>query len=142
MRPCPRKAAAFTASASPTPSARPMRSTHCWPGPPMRAARSSCRPRRAAAVGTPATSRISTAIYGRWPPAADLTSLGAVSSLAPPPSSQQKIIDYKVERQVLGRKDYAQEELDQATRAVKQQLAAYKKLVKALTHAGDDPEVA
>ena len=47
-----------------------------------------------------------------------------------------------MERQVLGRKDYAQEELDQATRAVKQQLAAYKKLVKALTHAGDDPEVA
>ena len=43
---------------------------------------------------------------------------------------------------MLGRKDYAQEELDQATRAVKQKLAAYKKLVKALTHAGDDPEVA
>ena len=43
---------------------------------------------------------------------------------------------------MLGRKDYTQEELDQATRTVKQQLAAYKKLVKALNGAGEDPEVA
>jgi hypothetical protein len=43
---------------------------------------------------------------------------------------------------MLGRKDYTQEELDHATRAIKQQLAAYKKLVKALGGAGDDPQVA
>jgi hypothetical protein len=43
---------------------------------------------------------------------------------------------------MLGRKDYTQEELDQATRTVEQQLAAYKSLVKALNGAGDDPEVA
>jgi hypothetical protein len=43
---------------------------------------------------------------------------------------------------MLGRKDYTQEELDQATRTVKQQLAAYKKLAKALNGAGDDPQVA
>ena len=43
---------------------------------------------------------------------------------------------------MLGRKDYTQKELDQATRTVKQQLAAYTKLVKALNGAGDDPEVA
>jgi len=42
---------------------------------------------------------------------------------------------------MLGRKDYTQEELDQATTAVKQQLAAYKKLVEALDGAGDDPKV-
>lgn len=43
---------------------------------------------------------------------------------------------------MLGRKDYTQEELDHATRAIKQQLAAYKKLVKSLDGAGDDPRVA
>ena len=43
---------------------------------------------------------------------------------------------------MLGRKDYTQEELDQATRTVEQQLAAYKSLVKALNGPGDDPEVA
>jgi hypothetical protein len=42
---------------------------------------------------------------------------------------------------MLGRKDYTREELDQATRTIKQQLAAYKKLVKAVNGAGDDPQV-
>jgi hypothetical protein len=41
---------------------------------------------------------------------------------------------------MLGRKDYTQEELDQAKTTVRQQLAAYKKLAKALDGAGDDPE--
>ena len=43
---------------------------------------------------------------------------------------------------MLGRKDYTQEELDQATRTVKQQLAAYEKLVNALNGSREDPEVA
>jgi hypothetical protein len=43
---------------------------------------------------------------------------------------------------MLGRKDYTQEELDQATSAIRQQLAAYKKLVKALDGTGEDPQVA
>jgi hypothetical protein len=43
---------------------------------------------------------------------------------------------------MLGRKDYTQEELDQATSAVKQQLAAYRKLVKALDGSREDPKVA
>jgi hypothetical protein len=38
---------------------------------------------------------------------------------------------------MLGRKDYTQEELDNATGAVKQQLAAYKKLVKAVDGTSD-----
>jgi hypothetical protein len=42
---------------------------------------------------------------------------------------------------MLGRKDYTQEELDQATWVVKQQLAAYKKLVNAVNGTGDDPRV-
>jgi hypothetical protein len=42
---------------------------------------------------------------------------------------------------MLGRKDYTQEELDQATSAVKQQLAAYRKLVKALDGSRADPKV-
>jgi hypothetical protein len=42
---------------------------------------------------------------------------------------------------MLGRKEYAQEELDQAETTVKQQLAAYRKLVKALDGASADPEV-
>src|SRR5436305_4403157 len=42
---------------------------------------------------------------------------------------------------MLGRKDYTQEELDQATRTITQQLKAYKKLVKALDGAGEDPQV-
>jgi hypothetical protein len=42
---------------------------------------------------------------------------------------------------MLGRKDYRQEELDHARGAIKQQLAAYKKLVKALNGAGEDPKV-
>jgi hypothetical protein len=41
---------------------------------------------------------------------------------------------------MLGRKNYTQEELDEATRAVTQLLAAYKNLVEALN--GDDPQVA
>jgi hypothetical protein len=41
---------------------------------------------------------------------------------------------------MLGRKDYTQEELDHATRAINQQLTAYKKLLTALN--GDDPKVA
>jgi hypothetical protein len=43
---------------------------------------------------------------------------------------------------MLGRKDYTQEELDHARDAVKQQLAAYKKLLKPLNGGGDDPQVA
>ena len=43
---------------------------------------------------------------------------------------------------MLGRKDYTQEELDHARRAVDQQLAAYKKLVKAVNAATSDPKVA
>ena len=43
---------------------------------------------------------------------------------------------------MLGRKDYTQEELDHATSAIKQQLAAYRKLRKALNGAGEDPQVA
>ncbi len=42
---------------------------------------------------------------------------------------------------MLGRKDYTREELDHAQDAIKRQLAAYKKLVKALNGAGDDPAV-
>jgi hypothetical protein len=43
---------------------------------------------------------------------------------------------------MLGRKDYTQEELVHARDAVKQQLAAYKKLLKPLNGGGDDPQVA
>ena len=43
---------------------------------------------------------------------------------------------------MLGRKDYTQEELDHAQSAVKQQLAAYKKLVKSLDGAATNPQVA
>src|SRR5438309_12109430 len=43
---------------------------------------------------------------------------------------------------MLGRKDYTLEELDQATRTIKQQLAAYKTLVAALNGVRDDPQVA
>ena len=43
---------------------------------------------------------------------------------------------------MLGRKDYHQEELDNAQKAIKGQLTAYKRLVKALDGAGDDPNVA
>ena len=43
---------------------------------------------------------------------------------------------------MLGRKDYTREELDHAAGAINQQLAAYRKLVKALDGAGDDPKVA
>jgi hypothetical protein len=43
---------------------------------------------------------------------------------------------------VLGRKDYTREELDEATRAVRQLLAVYKNLVEALNGVGDDPQVA
>ena len=43
---------------------------------------------------------------------------------------------------MLGRKDYTREELEQARTAVDRQLAAYRKLVKALNGAGDDPKVA
>jgi hypothetical protein len=43
---------------------------------------------------------------------------------------------------MLGRKDYTQEELDHATGAIKEQLAAYRKLRKALNGAGEDPQVA
>ena len=42
---------------------------------------------------------------------------------------------------MLGRKTYTQDELDQATAAVDQQLAAYKTLVKAIDGATSDPEV-
>ena len=43
---------------------------------------------------------------------------------------------------MLGRKDYTQDELDHAKAAVGQQLAAYRRLVKALGGAGSDPKVA
>ena len=39
---------------------------------------------------------------------------------------------------MLGRKNYTQEELDQAKKAIAQQLAAYKKLVKAVDGATSD----
>jgi hypothetical protein len=42
---------------------------------------------------------------------------------------------------MLGRKNYTQEELEQAKTAVGQQLAAYKKLVKAVESATSDPKV-
>jgi hypothetical protein len=42
---------------------------------------------------------------------------------------------------MLGRKTYTQEELDQAQSAIDQQLAAYKKLVKAIDGATADPKV-
>jgi hypothetical protein len=43
---------------------------------------------------------------------------------------------------MLGRKNYTQEELDHAKAAIDQQLAAYKKLVKAIDGATSDPKVA
>ena len=43
---------------------------------------------------------------------------------------------------MLGRKDYTKEELDHARTAIDQQLAAYKKLVKAVDNATSDPKVA
>ena len=43
---------------------------------------------------------------------------------------------------MLGRKDYTQEELEQGESVVKQQLAAYKKLLKAIDGAGSDPQIA
>jgi hypothetical protein len=43
---------------------------------------------------------------------------------------------------MLGRKNYTQEEFDHAKTAVDQQLAAYKKLVKAIDSATSDPRVA
>ena len=42
---------------------------------------------------------------------------------------------------MLGRKSYAQEELDQATTAIAQQLAAYNTLVEAIDSADPDPKV-
>jgi hypothetical protein len=42
---------------------------------------------------------------------------------------------------MLGRKDYTREELEHARKAVKQQVAAYKKLVKALDGSAESPEV-
>jgi hypothetical protein len=42
---------------------------------------------------------------------------------------------------MLGRKTYTQEELDHAKTATNQQLAAYKKLVKAIDSATADPKV-
>ena len=42
---------------------------------------------------------------------------------------------------LLGRKTYTQEEFDHANAAMKQQLAAYKKLVKAIDAAPSDPQV-
>jgi hypothetical protein len=42
---------------------------------------------------------------------------------------------------MLGRKDYKQEELDHAKTAVNQQIAAYKKLVKAIDGATSDAKV-
>jgi hypothetical protein len=42
---------------------------------------------------------------------------------------------------MLGRKEYTQEELDQATAAVDKQLAAYKKLVKVIDGATSDAKV-
>jgi len=41
---------------------------------------------------------------------------------------------------MLGRKDYTREELDHAKKAVDRQLAAYKKVVKAIDSAGADPK--
>jgi hypothetical protein len=43
---------------------------------------------------------------------------------------------------MLGRKDYTKDELETARKAVAQQLAAYKKLVKAIDAATSDPKVA
>lgn len=42
---------------------------------------------------------------------------------------------------MLGRKNYTQEEIGHAKTAVAQQLAAYKKLVKAIDSATSDPKV-
>jgi hypothetical protein len=42
---------------------------------------------------------------------------------------------------MLGRKNYTQDELDHATTAIDQQLAAYKNLVKAVDSATSDPKV-
>jgi hypothetical protein len=42
---------------------------------------------------------------------------------------------------MLGRKDYTKEEVDHARAAVNQQLAAYKKLVKAVDSSGSDAKV-
>ncbi len=42
---------------------------------------------------------------------------------------------------MLGRKNYRSEELDHAKKAVDQQLAAYKKFVKAVEGATSDPKV-
>ncbi len=42
---------------------------------------------------------------------------------------------------MLGRKDYTQDELDRATRAVDEQLAAYEKLAGAIAAAGPDPRL-
>ncbi len=42
---------------------------------------------------------------------------------------------------MLGRKNYTREEIDQGKAAIKQQLAAYKKLVKAIASATTDKEV-
>jgi hypothetical protein len=43
---------------------------------------------------------------------------------------------------MLGRKDYTQDELDRATRAIDEQLAAYEQLAGAIAAAGPDPRVA
>ena len=43
---------------------------------------------------------------------------------------------------MLGRKDYTQQELEQGETVVKQQLAAYKKLLKAIDGAGSDSQIA
>lgn len=43
---------------------------------------------------------------------------------------------------MLGRKDYTQAELDNATATIRRQLAAYKKLVKSLDGTAQDPRVA
>ncbi len=43
---------------------------------------------------------------------------------------------------MLGRKDYTREELEQASRAMKDQLAAYRRLLEALNGTGEDPQVA
>jgi hypothetical protein len=42
---------------------------------------------------------------------------------------------------MLGRKDFTRQELEQAQKAVKQQLSAYRKLLKALDGASEDAEV-
>jgi hypothetical protein len=42
---------------------------------------------------------------------------------------------------MLGRKDYTREELDHASRAVREPLAAYRKLLRALNGGGSDPQV-